>query len=246
MRWDRRTYVSCFARRMSGSRGSRGSGSYRHSFRIFGRSIRMRFMVRHPFRSGARASRSYQWPATHRQRRIHTSQPRSSRPMIRGDPTGVAGCVHDQPWPNSAQIMTSLNRSNASCSASATASGTAILITPTRVYGGSRSSARGPHATPGTPAIGISWCEGPSAGSSLASAGAPASVASRTSGAFRPARSPPGAGPARRLLCLAEAIGGDAAELVPGADVKLQKDLVQVVLDGSGTDEQPRADFGVG
>ena len=70
--------------------------------------------VRHSLRSGARASRSYPWPATHRQGRVHTSQPRLSRPTHRGDPSGVAGCVHDQPSPNSAQIVTSPNRSNAS------------------------------------------------------------------------------------------------------------------------------------
>ena len=58
--------------------------------------------------------------------------------------------------------------------------------------------------------------------------------------------SPPGADSARRRLCHGEAAGGGAAELVPGADVQLQEDFVQVVLDGSGADEQPRADIGVG
>src|ERR671919_2752614 len=91
--------------------------------------------------------------------------------------------------------------------------------------------------------------------SSLASAEAPARVASRprrvpTSAPngepITRAWSPPGAVSARRRLCHGEAAGGEPAELVPGADVQLQEDLVQVVLDGSGTDEQPRADIGVG
>jgi hypothetical protein len=78
--------------------------------------IRMRFIVRHSFRSSARASRRTNG-------RWHTaggaSTPRSfgrpDRRTHRGDPSGVARCVHDHPSPNSAQIVTSPNRSNASC-----------------------------------------------------------------------------------------------------------------------------------
>ena len=123
---------------------------------------------------GADASRKYQWPATHRQRRIQTSQPRSSRPESRGEPSGVAGCVHDQPSPNSAQIESSPNRSNASSAASATASGSAILITPPG--GPMRLEIVGSRAScdSRTTAIRVPWGEGRRTEGSLASAEAPA------------------------------------------------------------------------
>jgi hypothetical protein len=70
-----RTYVRCFARRMARSRGSSGSGRYGRPLRTFGRSVGVRSIVHHSFQSGASGSRSYQWPATHRHRRIHASLP---------------------------------------------------------------------------------------------------------------------------------------------------------------------------
>src|SRR4051812_23727638 len=38
----------------------------------------------------------------------------------------------------------------------------------------------------------------------------------------------------------------DAVELVPGVDVELGEDLVQVVLDGARAHEEPGSDLGVG
>jgi hypothetical protein len=164
--------MSCLARRISGSRGSSGSGSHRRSFRGFGHSIRKRFIVRHSFRPGAGVSRSYQWPAKHRHRRIHTSQPRSSRPMSRGRPSRGAGCVHDHPYPNSAPPSTRrigptrtalLRRPRPSRSTSS----------PLTLCTGSRPSARASCAFPYT-AIRRLWSEGAAGWRALASAESPA------------------------------------------------------------------------
>jgi hypothetical protein len=140
---------------------------------------------------------AYQWPVAHRRRRIHTSQLRSSRPThasrrsircraLRARPS-VAELGTDRDFAESVQRV---------LRTSAIASRSAILITPPRVHGGSRSSAQGPHATPGTPTIRLSWSECPSVRSSLASAEAPARVASRDALARVPTGSDQSSSPA--------------------------------------------------